>query len=102
MYQYLKRCHQRHIEGRSLSLAQSPEALGELRRKLEGMGYPIVGLDGRSRPIGREIEHWQLAAQLTLPVGPKPLSFWTRQHLVLPANIVFIRQYRSEQGRLDP
>ncbi len=77
---------------------QPLERTRHLRVELEGVRSAAEGLRGRARPVGRQFERRQLAAQLSAPVVPEPFAFGSFEDAALPPHVVCERAGRR-RGR---
>src|SRR5689334_7155820 len=88
MKQYLERSQQQHVECCTPIARHGFELLRQQWIQFEGVRSPSESLYYRTRPIGRKIDHGQLACKLFLPVRPEPITVGAAQHLFLAANVI--------------
>src|SRR5690348_105449 len=67
--QYIECSHQGHIEGRSLTSAQSFQRIGQMPGQHEGMPCPRIGLNCGTRAVRRQFQNYRNFRKLLLPVS---------------------------------
>ena len=83
--QSLKRCQQRHEQGRALAPADFfNERRGEVRRQLRRHATPLKAVRWRPRKIGWQIQHCRCIGKLPLPVIELPVNRLAFQPTPLP------------------
>ncbi len=81
-----KQCKQ----GGLLGLRQGPELSGPLRGELERMRGAVIGLHGRSRPIGGKMQYGNVPGQLLTPIAGQALASFTSEQFGLPPHEIRI------------
>ena len=83
----------------ALARRQRLEPAHQVGLEPPGNGAAAPREDGRTRPVGRQVEHRGRAGELPLPVLPEPLALGAGQQLGLPADEVAVLLGRSRQRR---
>ena len=101
-----ERRQQHHVERRSLGFCERSQPPSQVFVHREIVMGAAKRLNRRPRPIGRQIEDGQRAAQLLLPIFPEPFAGRARQHVGLPPNEIRILEIEwmgaRPAGRLFP
>ncbi len=76
------------------------DMLGQRRAQRRGDTPPGIALDGRTRPVGGEIEHRERSPQPPAPILPEPFPFGPRQPLRLPVDMIDVGEGDRRQPQL--